>query len=155
MKFATKEDIEAPIDHVFQMLSDFENFERSALRRGAEIERLDSLAAPAAGAAWNIRFLMRGKERQLKLDLVEYVPSTEMVFKATSPGMNGTMHIDLVALSRQRTRMNMVAEITPQTLTARLFVQSLKLARANLSKRLDTRMASMARDMEERYARLA
>ena len=39
--------------------------------------------------------------------------------------------------------------------TARLLVQSLKLAKANITKRFDKRMANTARDMEDRYSRMA
>ena len=41
MKFSTREDIEAPVDHVFAEVSDFAGFERRALRHGADITRLD------------------------------------------------------------------------------------------------------------------
>jgi len=37
MKFAAREDIEAPIEYVFSQISDFPALERSALRRGADV----------------------------------------------------------------------------------------------------------------------
>ncbi|EKD59823.1 MAG: hypothetical protein ACD_54C01115G0002, partial [uncultured bacterium] len=43
MRFATKQDIEAPIADVFRLLSDFESWERAAMRRGAEVARTDKL----------------------------------------------------------------------------------------------------------------
>ncbi len=35
MKFSTRKDIDAPIDHVFASVSDFQVYERAAMRRGA------------------------------------------------------------------------------------------------------------------------
>jgi len=52
MKFSTREDVEAPVDYVFGQISDFGAFERQALRRGADVRRLDS-GPFVTGSAWD------------------------------------------------------------------------------------------------------
>lgn len=153
MQFSTKEDIEAPIDHVFAELSDFNAFERSALRRGADVQRVDNLKTVGPGMAWDISFRLRGKQREVKMALSEYTPPTGMIFTSRSTSMGGSMVLDLVALSRGRTRMGLTLNMEPRTLGARLLVQSLKLARSNLNKRFRLRCAEFAKDMEDRYKR--
>lgn len=155
MKISSREDIEAPIDFVFAQVSDFPALERSAMRRGAEITRADALETPGPGMAWETRFDFRGKRRQVKLELISYDAPNGMRFSATSPLILGDIRVDLVALSRGRTRMNIEVEIQPRTLSARLLVQSLKLAKGNVTKRFEMRMASYARDIEDRYSRQA
>ena len=49
--------------------------------------------------------------------------------------------------------MLVALEIKPLNLSARLWVQSLKLAKATLSKKYKERVAEYARGMEERHAR--
>lgn len=155
MKFSSREDIEAPIETVFEMLSDFEGFERSALRRGAEVQRLDELSVPGVGMAWDAIFEMRGKRREIHIELEQYEHPSEMTFDITSPGMAGTFDLELISLSRQRTRMNVGLELRPQNLSARLLVQSLKLAKTSLTKRFKLRVAEYTKDMEDRYRRTA
>ncbi|WP_412504371.1 SRPBCC family protein [Roseovarius sp. SYSU LYC5161] len=151
MQFGTREDIAAPVDHVFAELSDFHAFERSALRRGADVQRVDTLKAVGPGMAWDISFRLRGKQRKIKMELSAYEPPTRMVFSSRSTSMGGTMTVDLVALSRGRTRMALDIELVPKTLSAKLLVQSLKLARGNLRKRFRLRVADFANDIEDRY----
>lgn len=155
MKFSTREDIEAPIEFVFGELSDFATLERSALRRGAEVQRIDDKRQNGVGMMWDSAFDFRGKRRQLRLELVEYDPPNAMRFASTSPSLNSDMVVDLVALSRGRTRMSMDIELKPQNLSARLMIQSLKLAKSNMTKRFEKRIASFARDLEDRYTRRA
>jgi hypothetical protein len=65
MKQTTRQDVEAPLDFVYQRLTDFDHFERMAMRRGAELERTDRLKTPGVGMAWRLRFTYRNKTRSL------------------------------------------------------------------------------------------
>ena len=155
MKFASREDIAAPIDAAFAMLTDFDGFERAAMRRGAEVQRTDTLREPGEGMSWNARFMLRGREREVAVTLGTYDPPNQMAFTGGSQGLEAGMVIDLVALSRQRTRMSVSLKLSPKTLSARLLVQSLKLARSNLNRKFHLRVADYAKDIEDRYTRMA
>ncbi len=153
MKFSAREDIEAPIDFVFDQVTDFQAFERSALRRGAEVQRVDALPDPGIGMAWDVAFKLRGKMRELKMELTNLDAPNGLVLSSRSPAMGGDMVVDLVALSRARTRLSLDLELKPVNLSSRLLVQSLKLARSNLTSRYKLRVAGFARELEDRYDR--
>ena len=155
MKFSTKEDIEAPIEAVFEMLCDFEGFERSAMRRGAEVQRVDQKPVPGVGMMWNAVFQLRGKRREMELEMVTFDRPNEIVLESTSPGLIGQMGFELMALSRNRTRILVELEVKPLNLSARLLVQSMKLAKASLTRKYKLRVAEYAKGMEDRYGKKA
>lgn len=150
MELTAREDIEAPLDQVFAQLSDFEAVERQALRRGIEVKRTNDTGAPAQGLAWQAGFKFRGKTRTADIELSEYAAPEQMVFQSVSGGLEARTVIDLVALSRSRTRIGLTTDFSAKTLSARLLLQSLKLAKGGLDKRFKTRMASLAGDLEKR-----
>jgi hypothetical protein len=100
---------------------------------------------------WDASFDMRGKLRQVEMTLVRFEPPAVMRFEAVSKALVGDLLVELVALSRARTRLALTGELKPQTLSARLMVQSLKLTRGNVSKRFEMRVASYAKDLEDKY----
>lgn len=153
MKLSSREDIEAPIDRVFDSLCEFESFERAAMRRGADVMRVDALTYPGVGMTWDARFPFRGKRREMRVVTTRFEPPQEMIVQAESPGMHATFAVELIALSRSRTRMIVGLEMLPRTLSARLLVQSLKLAKTSLTKRFRLRFAEYAQGMEERLKR--
>mgnify|MGYP000515670921 CR=1 FL=1 len=155
MEFQSKEDIEAPIAEVFGAISDFELLERSALRRGIEVQRIGDTAYPEKGLAWDMNFKFRGKQRDIRLTLEGYVPVTGLTVAGGGSGIDGRMEIELLALSPQRTRMSVSLKLSASTLTGRLLVQSLKLARSNLTRRFKLRLAEYAKLTEERLNRSA
>lgn len=151
MKFSTKEDLEISIDDAFDLLSDFDGYERAIMRRGAEIARIDQMSNPGVGMTWAAKAKLRGKMRKFNVELVEYDRPNQMRFEAVSKNIQASFLVELVALSRARTRMRIELDVRPQTLSARLLMQSAKLARNTLNRRYKTRIAHFASDLEERH----
>ena len=151
MRFTSKQDIEAPLAFVFKAFSDFEAWERAAMRRGAEVDRTDSLTQTGAGMSWKARFSYRGRQRNLDLQLVTFNGPSQLAFAGRSPAVEGTAAVDLMEMSARRTRIHVVADVTPRTLAARLFLQSLRLARARVDRKFEKRVAQMATDIEQRF----
>ncbi|WP_317055917.1 SRPBCC family protein [Roseovarius rhodophyticola] len=151
MKFVEREDIEAPIEYVFSQISDFPALERSAMRRGAEVQRVDNLGQNGIGMAWDTSFMLRGKRRDMHLEMTDYDEPNCLAIESNSANLAGYMMIDLVALSRRRTRLTVEVSVKPKTLTARLLLQSLKLARTNMTRRFALRVAEYAKDVEDRF----
>ncbi|MBR9651130.1 SRPBCC family protein [Thalassovita aquimarina] len=152
MELVSKEDIDAPIKQVFKMLTDFGFFERAALRRGAEVQRVDGRQDVGRGMAWIISVVLRGKLRNIRLTLTEYDAPNSMTFTGGEKGMDGMLKVDLVALSRKRTRMTVKIELSATTLPARLLLQSLKLGRNKMQSRFNVRLAEFAAELEERFS---
>ncbi len=155
MKFTAREDIEAPIEQVFAEVTDFQGFERSALRRGAEIRRIDTLERPGVGMGWEVTFRFRGKLRQITSRVTRFDPPNGILLSGDSPSIQGELVVDLVALSRGRTRLGLDLTLAPRSLQGRLIVQSIKLARGTLTRRFRARVSDYARDLEDRQSRRA
>lgn len=155
MKFSTRTDIEAPIDHVFAEVSDFSTFERSAMRRGAKVQRVDSQDVRGPGMAWQTEFTFRGKTREVRIDLEDYEEPVMLGFAGKSAGLTGFCEIELIALSPKKTRMRVSLDLKPHTLSARLLIQSIKLAKGTVDKKFEARVADYARDIAARQDRMA
>ena len=153
MRFTTHEDIEAPIEFVFGQVSDFDRFERYGLRQGADVMRLDTLPAPGVGMVWAAKLSIRGKQRRITAEMTDYEPPTTMRFQAVSDGFTAAFTVDLVALSRKRTRLGVDLDIKPKSLAARLVLQSARLAKGSLLRRYKRRIASYGEDVESRFRR--
>lgn len=151
MKFAVKQDVEAPIAFAFAHLADFEAWERSAMRRGAEVARTDQLVAPAAGMTWAAAFPYRGKVRKLDIRLTKMVTFNKLNFAAQSTAMEIELATDLTEMSAKRSRLNLTMEVMPRNLAARLFIQSMRLARTRMDRKFALRVAQIVAEIETAY----
>lgn len=153
MDFEARRDIAAPATTVYAAMTDFAAFERQALRRGAEVRRIDQANPATVGSGWDVVFMYRGRERRIQMTIAGMDPPHGLSLRGESQGLDFVGNIDLIALSRTQTRLTARLELQPKSLAAKLLVQSLKLARGNLTKRFEGRLDTFARDVEMRHSR--
>lgn len=153
MKLTAKQDIDAPADYVFAQLTDFESWERGAMRRGAEVSRTDKMLVPGVGMTWAAKFRYRGRDRNVSLRLDRMDADGHVGFTAGSPQADGVTQMELVAMAAKRSRVFINLEVQPKSFTAKLFVQSLKLAKSRVDRSLAQRAQQFAQEIEDRYKR--
>jgi len=148
MRFATHEDIDQPREAVFAAVSDFESFERAAMRRGADIRRLGEHVRKGIGQGWHVHFPYRGRSRELVSEITVFKPPCRLASLGGIGGIDCHLDIELIALAPARTRLKVDLVLKPRTMGARLLVQSLKLARGALAKGFKSRVHGFARRLE-------
>ncbi len=151
MKLVAKYDVEAPAAFVFAQLSDFDGWERAAMRRGADVMRVDKLTRVAPGMTWDTQFRYRGKDRAATIRLDAITPTSALALTGMSAIVDGMVQIDILDLAAKRTRVEVRLEIKPKTIAARIYVQSLRLARARVERSFAQRVALLTSEIETRF----
>ncbi|MGB1236201.1 MAG: SRPBCC family protein [Planktomarina sp.] len=151
MKLSTREDVGAPAGVVFDAVSNFDEFERMVAQKGANIVRLDGPSQKSAGMAWDLGFKFRGRDRKAKVSLAEFQPPKQLKLISTVGGLDVEMLVLVTPLSPSRSRVQVVMDLKPQTLSARLLTQSMKLAKSRLNDKFKARIADYAGTIEREY----
>lgn len=136
MKFKVAEDVDAPIGFVFERMTDFSQFEADVKRRGADLRRVGNWTQIAEGVQWRGAVQVRGKKRKIEAELTELVPNESAKVDITVGGMEAVYQMAFIALSPEVTRVATELDLKPRTLTARLIIQTLKLARGRVVRRM-------------------
>jgi len=152
MNFTTKEDIEAPLENAFALFSDFDQFERSALRRGAQVRRTDSLKRRGVGMTWDASFKFRGKARKIAAELIAYDPCDSYQIDVQSSDITAIATLELMSLSKSRTRATLSVTLKPKSLSGRLMIQTMRLGKSRLDKRFRIKAADFARVVERQHS---
>lgn len=154
MKFVAVEDVAAPIDHVWRRVSDLEMYERRITKRVDNVERVPP--GPAGlGTKWSGIVEIMGKRRKVTVVLDRLDGPTDLLVTTGTEGMTVTLTVGLEALSPTRTRMTVTTDAKARTMTARLMLQSAKLARQTMAKRYKGRVADFAGMIEASYSPVA
>jgi hypothetical protein len=153
MKLTVKTDIDAPAEFVHAYLCDNTVWEREAIRRGVEVERPADMPLRGVGAGWRIKLRFRGRIRNVLLRIDEIVQDEVIGYSFEGQALFGTTELETKALSPRRSRLKVSIEAKPKTLAARLFLNTLRLARRKVEERMEKRVGQLGARIEERYAR--
>lgn len=136
MKFKVSEDINAPIETAWDHFTDFTMFENDVRGRGAEITRVGNWTETAEGVEWRGAVTIRGKRRAFSSKVSRMVPQDICILESRIGGMDCLYELNFVRLSPESTRVGLVLDLSAGTLTARLLLQTLKLARGRVLQRI-------------------
>ncbi|HLQ20582.1 MAG TPA: SRPBCC family protein [Tabrizicola sp.] len=153
MKLTAKTDLEVPAAFVFATLVDHASWEREAVRNGAEVERPEGTPPSGPGAAWRIRGHFKGKSRKALLKIEELAEDRHMLLSIDSPAIEGSTRFEIMVLSPRRSRLRVDFEIKPKTLAARLFINTMRLAKGRVQAKFEKRLGQMGSRIKDRYER--
>lgn len=153
MKFKVTEDVDAPMAITWHRFTDFRSMEDDARGRGAEIARVGNWADLAEGVEWRGAVTVRGKRRTISSRVTRLLPEDLCVLDSRIGGMDCHYEMSFVALSPVVTRVGLTLELSASTLTARLILQTLKLARGRVMQRLQALLARQGNAAEAAHRR--
>ncbi|WP_333817407.1 SRPBCC family protein [Tabrizicola sp.] len=153
MKLTAKTDLEVPAAFVFATLIDHASWEREAIRNGVEVERPPGTPDNGVGAEWRVRGHFRGKARKALVRIEEMSPEQRLALLIDSPSIDGTTRIEVMVLSPRRSRVRVDLEVKPKTLAARLFINTLRLAKGRVQARFEKGLGALGARIKDRYER--
>jgi hypothetical protein len=93
LKFRVSDDVEAPIDWVWEGFTDFAAIEADIRARDAELSRVGDWKEAALGVAWRGSVPVRGKVRTIEARIAGFVPEEHLRSKA---GSAAWLHYEVV-----------------------------------------------------------
>jgi uncharacterized protein YndB with AHSA1/START domain len=154
MDFKATEDIDAPRAAVFAALTDFDLIEERLAKKGVNLDRTAAQEGALQGIAWRAEFCLNGKVRSTDVTLRTVEPGERLIFDGAIDGLDTQARIALSDAPGGTTRLAVSAVLKPCTLSARLVVQSLKLARGKVDASFARWVAEYAAELEARLNRV-
>lgn len=153
MKFKVSEDVDAPADITWARFTEFSGIEAEAKGRGAELARAGNWSTPEVGCAWRGTVKVRGRVRPLTSEITALDSPDRCEVTTVIGGMEAVYEMTFLPLRPDMTRVQVTLDLSANTLSARLALQTLKLARGRVMQRLQGMLARQGNLAEEDYRR--
>lgn len=87
--------------------------------------------------------------------IADMTPGQRLSMTIDSPSIDGVVQIEVMVLSPRRSRLRTDLEIKPKTLAARLFVNTMRLAKGRVQARFEKSLTQLGARIKDRYDRQA
>ena len=144
MKLSTRADTDASVETTFAALTDFERHEYRLQRKEIEIRREPTTERVAVGCMWHATAFWQGRTYTAQSELVTLEKPQSLAIETMCRGVNCLSVIDLLSLPEGGTRIFVSLDLSPTTLSSRLRIQTLRLARGRMSAKLAARVREFA-----------
>mgnify|MGYP002712920617 CR=1 FL=1 len=97
--------------------------------------------------AWDVAFDLRGKRREMRLSVAQFDRPEKVVILGDAESLALTVEMTVIALTPAKSRVIFELEARPQTIRARLMLQTAKLGKAQLDRRYQRRIEDFVHQM--------
>ena len=153
MKFKVSEDVDAPAGTTWAVFTDFAGVEAEIRGQGATISRTGNWTQATAGRGWRGQISVRGLMRPVTSDITAMEALERCAIETKVGGMEALYEMSFIALRPDMTRVQVVLDLSAHTLSSRLALQTLKLARGRVLQRLQGLLARQGNLAEDAYRR--
>ncbi|GAB5447833.1 SRPBCC family protein [Gymnodinialimonas sp.] len=153
MKFKVSEDVDAPADITWARFTDFSGIEAEVTGRGADLSRVGNWVEAAEGCGWRGSVKVRGRVRPVTSEISALNAPERCEITTVIGGMEAIYEMTFLALRDDMTRVQVVMDLSANTLSARLALQTLKLARGRVMQRLQGLLARQGNLAEDDFRR--
>lgn len=151
MRLTAVHAINAPVDFVFKEFTNFSGFEAHAQERELTVERTDSVTGIDVDMEWQISGMVRGKHREVCVRLDEYRENDRIQYTSASGAMSGQMLFEFEDLGSDVTEVSFHVDPKAESISSRLILQSIRLAKNSVEKRITKSMRIFGEQIEAKY----
>ena len=93
--------------------------------------------------------------RKVLIRVEDLKPDHSLGLLIDSPSIEGNSRIEVTVLSPRRSRVRVDLEVKPKTLAARLFINTMRLAKGRVQARFEKGLVQLGARIRDRYDRQA
>ena len=148
MRLSSSQIIGVPKDYLFERITDFDSFESYIHTEGGMAERTDNVAGTQSGMSWHVSGTFRKKQRNVDLTLENYAPSDKLKYVCETSSMNAAIFFELTEITPDQTELSLYIDPEARNISARLVLQSVKLAKKTIERRITQRIERFGNQIE-------
>jgi hypothetical protein len=143
--------INVPQSFAFDRATDFERFEAEGFGNLAPFEPRSDIRAPEIGAKWRTAAEFQGRPRRFWLELLALEYPGTLVLGNKSKKYDVEARFEFKEAGAEATEFSFDLNAKAQSITGKLILQTIQLARARIMKTMQADFDKMAERMEAAY----